>query len=162
MNQTKTWMNKWIRHRSVLEELVTLIEDEHLNYKPWPDAMTLSELVLHTARWNHTFVSLVATGEFTEPEDKNCKTAAELQETVQRLTKETTEMFKSIADVNLKEEFELPFSNFKDSGDSIITIMYDHEIHHKGQLFVYVRLIGIEEVPFLVDINKSIENKEAY
>ncbi|WP_081825521.1 DinB family protein [Bacillus sp. UNC41MFS5] len=27
--------------------------------------------------------------------------------------------------------------------------MIDHEIHHKGQLFTYARLIGREKLPFL-------------
>ncbi|SIC68051.1 Uncharacterised protein [Mycobacteroides abscessus subsp. abscessus] len=26
----------------------------------------------------------------------------------------------------------------------------DHEIHHKGQLFTYARLAGIEKLPFFV------------
>jgi len=27
----------------------------------------------------------------------------------------------------------------------------DHEIHHKGQLFTYARLLGIKSLPFFVN-----------
>ncbi|WP_279401879.1 DinB family protein [Piscibacillus salipiscarius] len=26
--------------------------------------------------------------------------------------------------------------------------MYEHEIHHKGQLFIYARMVGVKDVPF--------------
>ena len=29
---------KWFRHRSVLHELLELINDEHTNFKPWDNA----------------------------------------------------------------------------------------------------------------------------
>lgn len=47
MKQAKQMMNAWLQHRNVLEEMLTQIDDEHINFKPWEGAMGLGELALH-------------------------------------------------------------------------------------------------------------------
>ncbi|WP_235841959.1 DinB family protein [Neobacillus fumarioli] len=72
MAQVKQLMDNWLRHRNVLEELLKLIDDEHLSFKPWDGAFTLGEIVLHVVQWNDVFVTLVKTGEFTTPVEMKC------------------------------------------------------------------------------------------
>ncbi len=36
----------------------------------------------------------------------------------------------------------------KEQRKKYLLAMYDHEIHHKGQLFIYARLVGVKDVPF--------------
>ncbi|WP_349679045.1 MULTISPECIES: DinB family protein [Aneurinibacillus] len=40
--------------------------------------------------------------------------------------------------------------------------MIDHEVHHKGQLFLYARLIGIEKLPFFITQPPKQENIKTY
>ncbi|KRG17041.1 hypothetical protein ACA29_01005 [Lederbergia galactosidilytica] len=59
MGQANQMMNEWLQHRNVLEELLESIDDEHIDFRPWEDAMALGELALHIAGWNDVFVSMV-------------------------------------------------------------------------------------------------------
>lgn len=35
-------MNEWLQHRNVLEGLLESIDNDHIDFKPWDDAMTLA------------------------------------------------------------------------------------------------------------------------
>ncbi|WP_026677501.1 DinB family protein [Fictibacillus gelatini] len=149
MDQVKQFMDNWLRHRNVLEKLIETIGDEHVSFKPWDGAMALGELVLHTVYWNDTFISLLKTGQFEAPEISDCQTMKEVRQKVSELTEKTKDSFASLNDEVLEAEFT--FLNFPGTGRTFLTMMYDHEIHHKGQLFVYARLIGVKDLPFFRD-----------
>lgn len=55
MSKAEQMMKDWLQHRNVLEELLELIDDEHIDFKPWADAIELGELALHVAGWNDVF-----------------------------------------------------------------------------------------------------------
>lgn len=56
-------MNDWLQHRKMLAELLVPINDTHIDFNPWEEAMTLGELALHVVGWNDMFVSMVTTVE---------------------------------------------------------------------------------------------------
>jgi len=151
MAQVKQLMDNWLRHRNVLEELLKLIDDEHLSFKPWDGAFTLGELVLHVVQWNDVFVTLVKTGEFTTPVEMKCQTMEEIRKVVRQFTEKSKATYAKITDEDLEIERVFALSNFKAKGKTFLTMMYDHEIHHKGQLFVYTRMAGVKELPFFRD-----------
>ncbi|WP_182914758.1 DinB family protein [Paenibacillus thiaminolyticus] len=42
----------------------------------------------------------------------------------------------------------MPFPNLDGPRSKLVWLIIDHEIHHKGQLFVYARILGVQELPF--------------
>lgn len=148
MGQAKQMMNEWLQHRKVLEELLELIDDEHINFKPWEGAMTLGELALHVAGWNEVFVSMVKTEEFTSPDIPECKTMGDVRKAVKEFTQKTKATYESFTDADLEAENNSSHPKLQGPKKRYLTAMYDHEIHHKGQLFMYARMIGVKEVPF--------------
>ncbi len=148
MGQKEQMMNDWLQHRKVLEELLEAIGDEHIDFKPWEGAMALGELALHIAGWNDVFVSMVKTEEFLSPDIPECRTMAEVRKAVKDFTLKTKTIFESLTDADLEAENSSTHPKLQGPKKNYLTAMYDHEIHHKGQLFVYARLIGINEVPF--------------
>ncbi|MEK4357699.1 DinB family protein [Paenibacillus sp. FSL M7-1455] len=47
-------------------------------------------------------------------------------------------------------EKELEFNGYIGTGRLWLETAKDHEIHHKGQLFTYARMIGVEKLPFMM------------
>lgn len=148
MSQAIQMMNEWLQHRTVLEGLLAKIDDKHIDFKPWDDAMTLGELALHIAGWNDVFVSMVKTEEFTSPDIPPCRTMKDVRDVVSRFTEKTKTTFESITDEELHKDNNASHPRLQGPKRNYLLAMYDHEIHHKGQLFLYARLVGVTEVPF--------------
>ncbi|WP_102348171.1 DinB family protein [Bacillus sp. Marseille-P3661] len=149
MERMNGFMNSWMAHRNALIELVKTVGDEHLNYKPWEDAMSFSELVLHITSATEMFVQTVKRGVFTPPtEKKSVDSINELLSTIQSETEQTKAGLESLTNEQLEQIVE--FAGMKMPGMVMLESGKDHEIHHKGQLFTYARLIGVKELPFFI------------
>ncbi|RST58905.1 DinB family protein [Siminovitchia terrae] len=110
--------------------------------------MTLGELALHVAGWNDVFVSMVKTEELTPPDFPEYKTMGDVRETVKAFTEKTKAAYELLTDAELEDENNSLHPKLQGPKKRYLTAMYDHEIHHKGQLFVYARMAGVKEVPF--------------
>ncbi|MGM0904410.1 MAG: DinB family protein [Bacillota bacterium] len=145
----KNYISSWMSHRKALLELINTIDSDNLQYKPWDGAMTFSELVLHIATSTGMFANTVKQGEFVPPTTpKTPETIEELKQLVQSETDLTKGILESITEEQLNQLVE--FSGMKMPGMAMLETAKDHEIHHKGQLFTYARLMGIENLPFFV------------
>jgi uncharacterized damage-inducible protein DinB len=146
------FVDSWLRHRLVTVELVDMIGEGGLNFKPWDGAMTLSELVLHIMSSGFQFTNAVKLGTIGKPADKPLiSSMADLRKYVHEITESTKATMASITD----EEMESLVDASKVMGTSLpgkalLATMRDHEIHHKGQLFVYARMAGVQNPPFFV------------
>ncbi|MBD1382685.1 DinB family protein [Metabacillus arenae] len=148
MSQAEQMMNEWLKHRNVLEELLESIKDEHIDFKPWDGAMALGELALHIAGWNDVFVSMVKTEKFASPDIPKCETMADVCKAVKDFTEKTKARYELLTDAELEAENNSSHPKLQGPKKNYLTAMYDHEIHHKGQLFMYARMAGVKEVPF--------------
>ncbi|WP_244532602.1 DinB family protein [Mesobacillus persicus] len=143
------FMDSWMSHRKALLELIDTFENEHLNYRPWDKAMTLSELVLHISSSTGMFVESVKNGVFAPPSTpKMPETTEELKQLVEKETQQTKRNLEELTESQLNQIVE--FSGMKMPGMALLESAKDHEIHHKGQVFTYARLIGIENLPFFI------------
>ncbi|KIL50953.1 DinB family protein [Jeotgalibacillus campisalis] len=142
-------MAGWLSHRQALIELVEVIDNEHLHFRPWEDAMSVSELVQHTADSTGMFIQTVQNGELTPP-SKNQKidSISELQDYLQAATEQTLADLKSLSEEKLEKNVE--FFGSVMPGYALLESGKDHEIHHKGQLFTYARLTGAKDLPFFI------------
>lgn len=149
MSNLSGFISGWLSHRKVLLELLKLVNDEQLSFKPWENGMSLSQLTLHMAGSTSMFVNTVKTGIFTPPTGKKeVFTAKELLEFVEAQTEYAKQELEKLTNEQL--DSIIAFAGMDLSGKAILELAKDHEIHHKGQLYTYVRLLGIEEVPFFI------------
>ncbi|GIO29442.1 MULTISPECIES: DinB family protein [Paenibacillus] len=149
MKKVEEYIQEWLRHRLVLQDLVALIPDEHIGFKPWENAMPMGTLITHIVTSTDMFVKTVKNGMFTPPAKINpCETMEEIGNVVRQLTEETRENLNSINDEQLEKEIE--FNGFIGTGRLWLASAKDHEIHHKGQLFTYARMVGVENLPFMM------------
>lgn len=149
MTDINGFVAEWLSHRKVLHQMLEEVKTEQLNLKPWEGAMSLSELVQHIAGAMAMFVRTVKNGVFTPGESaKAPETIEELKAAVASATEQTEAALRSLGSEELERTVDF-FGNAS-TGSALLQNAKDHEIHHKGQLFVYLRLAGIEKVPFFV------------
>ncbi len=150
MTRVNELISGWMSHRKVLHELLDTFEDQHLSYKPWEEAMSLSELVLHISGAMEMFTDTVKNGVFTPPTGSSkIESVSELKTLVENQTNQTKSKLEGLTDEQLAAIVE--FAGMKMPGLALLESAKDHEIHHKGQLFTYARLLGVQSLPFFVN-----------
>ncbi|MDG5472220.1 DinB family protein [Jeotgalibacillus sp. ET6] len=149
MAKIDQFMAGWLAHRQALIELVGVIDNDHLPFKPWEEAMSVSVLVQHIADSTSMFVQTVQNGELTPPSgNQTFESITDLQDYLQAATEQTLADLKTLSDEQLDKQVE--FYGSVMPGYALLESGKDHEIHHKGQLFTYARLTGAKDLPFFI------------
>lgn len=146
------FLDSWLRHRLVTVELVDMLTEDSLNFKPWDGAMTLSELVVHMMTSGTWFSEAVKQGALGKPGEKPAiSSLTDLKKYVQDATEQTKSTISSLTDEDMEKPVDATkVFGTKLPGKVILASMRDHEIHHKGQLFVYARMTGVQNPPLFV------------
>ncbi|SDJ34365.1 DinB family protein [Salimicrobium halophilum] len=148
-NKKENFLKKFRSHREVMNDLVAVIQEDKKTYKPTESSMEVGELANHIVESTYTFARLAADQSpaklFDENDDTDLKSrvAAYTQETEKLLASLSEEDFEKTIDATNILGRELP-------AEAILQSALEHEIHHKGQLFVYVREMGHTDLPFFV------------
>lgn len=140
------------RESANTRKILARVPAEQFNYKPHEKSMSLLELASHVAELPGMFVADVIAGEeldfaktpyksqaISSPEELMAFFEANLSRAVEALQNTTVE--------NLEQDWTMR------NGEHVIvslprkavirTIALNHLIHHRGQLSVYLRLLGI-------------------
>lgn len=155
MGAASQYVSQWLRHRTVLVEILDLVENPHANLKPFENAMSLSELAIHTAGVGLMFVNAVKQGTMVRPDSPP---KVESMEDTRRIVRDLTEATKTAMESLTGEQIEGIVSatqtfGFDAPGKVFLHTMREHEIHHKGQMFVYAHLAGVDKLPFFINRN---------
>ncbi|MEM8584157.1 MAG: DinB family protein [Bacteroidota bacterium] len=147
------WQTKWDNSKEYLMELVDMADTLDLNYKPTADQMSLRGQLTHIAG-NMYFLS----NRFLEYNPQGFDRDA----TLDLLNSDSLDL------TAIKTELDKAFAFAKDAisnvadGDwstevqffvgprtkrVIAWLLQDHLTHHRGQLIVYLRLLGLKELP---------------
>jgi uncharacterized damage-inducible protein DinB len=135
--------------RRVLER----VPDDQLSWKPHPKAMSLGQLALHVAGLPHGISMLLADLSVEVPVVPlpQARSRSEILATLGRSVAVAAEKLAEWADEGLAAEWTLR------SGDAVLavqpraevvrTLMLNHWYHYRGQLTVYLRLLGLPLPP---------------
>ncbi|TYS45854.1 DinB family protein [Bacillus infantis] len=149
MDKWNGFIQGWLGHRNALIELLGTLEEGQQDFKAWEQGMSVSELTAHIAGSMEMFVQTVKKGEFTPPpEYPAIETLEQLKALVQEETSKTKAALEELTQDQLGKTVD--FYGMTMPGIVLLENAKDHEIHHKGQLFTYARLAGIEKLPFFV------------
>jgi uncharacterized damage-inducible protein DinB len=131
--------------RRVLER----VPDDRLGWKPHDKSMSLGQLALHVATVPGSVAEISRQSPFPLPEftQPSAKSAAELIPALDQSVARAREILKSMDDAALastwrvvdgdREVMALPV------GAVLRSIMLNHWYHHRGQLSVYLRQVGV-------------------
>lgn len=137
---------RWMAHRKVTEELLGRIPDDRSDFRPWPGAMTCAELGTHIAVAHHMFVTLATGREFERPDPQSLpKDLPGVRALVRRHTEEDAATLRGLDAQALGRPMTL--RGREQAAAGFLIEAREHEIHHKGELFEYARISGVEDVP---------------
>ncbi|MBM7703218.1 DinB family protein [Metabacillus iocasae] len=153
MSNKNQIIQHFLSHRSVTNELIQKIEENHYDYKPTPTSMPTQRLVTHMLTSFYKFAAVVKVGNLSPFQEKKEETELNLIKLADTYTAQTVELLESLSEEELEKELDVAAifgSNI--TGKQLLSMGIDHEIHHKGNLFVYVREMGHTELPLYVNV----------
>ena len=142
-------MKRWKMHRNALLELVAALPETGGSWRPWDGAMTTLELVHHLAMTPDFFFSAIEERDMIVPPVPASLTEA--RALLDRLTEAHEQKLASYTEADLRREATIPSFRVTEPIEEILHRLIGHEAHHKGQLFVYARMLGVVP-PFYTDI----------
>lgn len=134
--------------RRVLERLT----DEHFDWKPHEKSFSLGQLATHIAGLPHWLNIIVTTDDFDLINAGfargNDKTFEEVKQRFETNIKQAEESLSTASDELMKAVWILRKGDFKvveiPKVVAIRSMVINHSIHHRGELIVYMRLLGIK------------------
>ena len=146
------WQEKWDNSLEYTLALLDKVDSSMLEYQPTPEQMTLAGQLGHMAG-NMYFLS----GRFLghQPEGFNQEAVfnslGELSdlEAIKTALRESHQFASDAVHSLRPEQFdeEVDFFVGKKTRRVIAWLLQDHVTHHRGQVIVYLRLLGVEELP---------------
>lgn len=142
---TKTSLLKyWENVRKLTLKLFDLFPEESFGFRPAEGVRSVAELFDHilvvelytrigiiTGEWNRDTFSI-----------ERDISRANLRERLFNEHRKTLGMLRLLPEGRYMRIYETPFGNV--TGEVAIIVAIDEEIHHRGNLYVYARILGIE------------------
>ncbi|MFX0091115.1 MAG: DinB family protein [Candidatus Hodarchaeota archaeon] len=140
----------------VLDKAIQLIPDDKLDFKPVDEVMSITDLPIHIYMATLVFTAGILKGEFNNEDyslipfdSENIKSAVEIVEFGKKVKDYARDALEKFTEADLDKEITYNcWGGFKMTGARSLHILHEETIHHRGQLFVYLRSLGIEP-PFI-------------
>ena len=138
---------------------IEAIPEDKVDFRPVKDMRTPKELVAHIYSAMRCISDGTAKGEIKWSEEADKTEAAKLK-TKDDLVRYASDAWKaadksvrSLSDAQIAAMVKTPWGQ-SFPGFVCVTIMYDEHLHHRGQLYAYLRQMGIEP-PFMWDFENN-------
>jgi uncharacterized damage-inducible protein DinB len=131
--------------RRVLER----VPEDKLAWKPHQKSMSLGQLALHIATVPGAVAEMASQSPFQMPQfqQPTATSAAELVPALEQSVAKAREILRSMDDADLQRTWRLVHGDQElmamPVGGILRTIMLNHWYHHRGQLSVYLRQVGV-------------------
>jgi uncharacterized damage-inducible protein DinB len=133
----------------VTRKLVDQFPDDKIDYRPTPEIRSVQELVAHVYTFLTESVNTVAAGKQIEGKEPHFDSKAELLQWMDGQVQEAFTKFDMLTDEQITAQIECWGQKF--FGYQILDFVMQEHLHHRGQLTVYLRLLGIKPV-FVYDM----------
>ncbi|SDW05594.1 DinB family protein [Paenibacillus sp. CF384] len=146
-------MKGWKMHHNSTVELVAQLPDSSGSWTPWQGGWTTLELIHHLAWTPEFFFAQIDKRDMNIPPVP--ATIAEARELVKQLTEATAQKLASYTEEDLQQIATININgvDITEPVEEMFHRLVAHEAHHKGQLFVYARELGVTNAPFYVDLS---------
>ncbi len=147
----------WTVEAGKTEKLFSALSDESLNKELLPDYKTIGRLALHMINNLCNTAPRLGFNEIDKPASGD--TAKGLAADYKRVSEDLLRQIQSNwTDNMLKERITIFGSEFPRS-EALGTVLL-HQIHHRAQITVLMRLAGLEEIPGMYGPSASDKKKE--
>lgn len=145
-SEARTYAGTLALHDEALIDLLGRLPESTASWAPWEGAMTTLQLGDHIYMVDELMVASVV-GRDPELKPEPSKSLAELRENFMVASRRHHEELGRLT----PEDFERPisFMGREMAVRDLLLSLIAHEAHHKGQMFVYARIQGVEP-PFYI------------
>lgn len=137
------------RVRERTNKLVKIIPPEHFGFAYMEGKFTIADLVRHIAAIERYMFAETVAGRKSAYQGCGKEQADEYENTIKYFNEkhiESIEIFRNLSDEDLKRKCKTP-ANTELPVWKWLRAMVEHEIHHRGQLYVYANLLKIKTPP---------------
>jgi uncharacterized damage-inducible protein DinB len=156
-----SFLTYWQRLRARTRRVVDHIPPEHIEWTYREGRFTLGDLVRHLAALEREMFAENVCGRPSRYAGHG-RERAEGKEAViaflERMDEETVELLSALPDEHLSEHCETP-------GGARLRVwkwlraMAEHEIHHRGQIYLYLSLLGVTTPPLFGLTAEEVEER---
>ena len=141
----KELFQHWEEVRLGLVAGLDKLADAQLDFTPREGLWSLRETVVHIAGTEDGWLRCYTANQWHEnpPEAKNYPTVASLKRLLAEAHARTQAQFSQDADGLLQQVCQLPWGAQVSMGWAVWHVL-EHEIHHRGEVFLMLGLMGIE------------------
>lgn len=140
-------VSNWRRIHKQTTKIMAAAPNDKYDWKPADSAMTMGELMNHLWIAEAGLVAAAKTGIFPKEAPPQINDTAELIAAFDKTHEEAVATAKAFTAEELAEVVA-PFGPDKAMPRSVLlNLTLEHEIHHRGQLYTYLRIAGCECPP---------------
>src|SRR5262245_52059756 len=142
-----SYIKTWNRIHEQTKRIIAVAPNDKYDWKPCESAMSLGELVNHPwiAEWG--LIEAALTGSFPKEWPAPLKDTAAVLEAFDKAHKEAVAKVAALTPEQLAEDVA-PFGpDHPLTRMATLIATLEHEIHHRGQIYTYLRIAGCEIPP---------------
>jgi uncharacterized damage-inducible protein DinB len=139
---TERFVSNWNRIHKDTSRVLRAAPDDKLDWRPKEDMFTMRELIGHIPQAEVVLVRSALAGSPQKVPFDSSRSADEIASAFDSQHEELASEVSKLTAEQWKEEVE--FHGRRLRRGVLLSFMTEHEIHHRGQLYTYYRLAGIE------------------
>jgi uncharacterized damage-inducible protein DinB len=139
---SERFVSNWNRIHRDTSRVLKAAPDDKLDWRPREDMFTMRELIGHIPQAEVVLVRSALAGSDQKVPFDFSRTAAEIASAFDAQHEELVSEVSKLTAEQWKEEVE--FHGRRLRRGVLLWFVTEHEIHHRGQLYTYYRLAGIE------------------
>ena len=140
-------LKHWQGHRKLTRRTIAAFPEDQLFQFSVGGMRPFAAMAWELIRMAVPITEGVATGKWEEYKGPQPTTKDELLRAWDEQTMELNDKFGQIPPHRFRE-VDKAFGNWETPGIAAIQYAIDNEVHHRGQAYVYLRVLGIEPPPF--------------
>jgi uncharacterized damage-inducible protein DinB len=133
------------RYRAVTLQVLDVVNDEDLSWRPTSDQYSLGQQLIHIAQTEDVYSAGLFEGDWNWERARfpnPMPTLVELRKFFAEVRGRTLESLEGISVRDLGRVVPIPDSPVEASLRSWLWFILEHELHHKGQIWLYLRQMG--------------------
>lgn len=148
--ENKTFIDRLEAYYKGVGKLAESMNENDYDFKPTPEMFSFKELLFHIINAEASFTDMIEVGTWTRNKypKENYKTKLDIVNLIEKVHRQNLNLIENMTDEKLKKVVKTPWG-VETTSLALLWGMRDHMIHHRAQLFVYVRLKGIKPPPFV-------------
>jgi len=133
------------RYRAVTLLVLDVVNEEDLSWRPTPDQYSLGQQLIHIAQTEDVYSAGLFEGDWNWERTRfptPMPTLVELRKFFAEVRSQTLQALERVSVRDLGRVIPVPDSPVEGSLRSWLWFVLEHELHHKGQIWLYLRQMG--------------------